>query len=207
MRVTEDMLHLYVLYACMHFTKHAPASQARTTSCVEQQVFFRADDCKRSLPGKGGLMGKNKYAQSWLECQATQADSWIPEGPDGGAPRLYKAQASVSDGSALAALLAPLSPQAREELKRRSRGTFQGPGNRSFFVVGDDSTLIVFAVTNLDDFQFADIAADVSSFQGAGKDLDFSSMAEMAGVELSYPTQLSHRAMPTPGGVKAAPSR
>ncbi|MDE2051273.1 MAG: hypothetical protein KGJ72_09660, partial [Gammaproteobacteria bacterium] len=66
----------------------------------------------------------------------------------------------------------------------------------------------VFAVTHLDDFQFADMAADFSSASegmAAGKDLDFETMAENAGIELSYHTKTSQRAGPPPGGVESGP--
>jgi hypothetical protein len=207
------MLHLYVLYACMHLIagKHAP--RPGKTQCVESRVFFHAEQCKRQLPKGGGLTQKTKYARSWLECQDTKAASWIPADPNDGASRLYEAEASASDERALAALLAPLSPQARATLepggfKRPFQRTFRGPGALSFFIVGTGASVVVYAVSNLDDFQFADIATDVSSASAAmsiEKDLDFPTIADNAGVELSYHTQNSQRAMPPPGGMEVAP--
>lgn len=207
------MLHLYVLYACVHLIggKHAPRSGE--TRCVESQVFFRADQCKRQLPNGGGRTKKSRRSQSWLECQETSADSWIPADANGPGNILYKAQASVSDASALAALLTPLSPQARAALessdfKRSFQTTFQGPGSLSFFIVGTGSSVIAFAVTHLDDFQFADMATDLSSATAAmtiEKDLDFATIAQDAGVELSYHTETSQRAGPPPGGMATEP--
>lgn len=208
------MLDLYVLYACVHIIGGKHAHQASKTQCVEGQVFFDISECKKELPKGGGLMEKSKHARSWLECKETRADSWIPADAAGRGTRLYKAEARVSDGNALAALLAPLSPQARatlgpDDLKRPFQRTFQGPGSLSFFIVGTGSSVIAFAVTHLDDFQFADMAADVSSASAdmtTEKNLDFATMAEDAGVELSYHTETSQRAMPPPGGVEAEPS-
>lgn len=204
---------LYVLYACLHVTaaKHAP--QPGKTRCVEAQTYFHLDECKRELAKGGALKGPAKHPQSWLQCQETRADSWIPADASDSGSRLYKAEASVSDAGELSALLAPLSPQARAslepgDLERAFQRAFQGPGSLSFFVVGTGSRLIVFAVTHLDDFQFADMAADVSSSSEGmttGKDLDVETMAEDAGVELSYHTETSQRAGPPPGGVASEP--
>jgi len=220
------MLHFYVLYACVHVMAgkhaHAPgkhADQTGKTQCVESRVFFAADDCKRQVPKKhGGLLQKTKQARSWFECQEVHADTWIPADPTDHVSRLYEAAARASDESALAALLSPLSPQARatlapSDLKSPFQRTFQssgGPGSLSFFLLGTGSSVVVFAVSNLDDFQFADLAADVSS-AGAemnadqSKDLDFPGMAEDAGVQLSYHTVISHRDMPPPGGMSPEP--
>jgi hypothetical protein len=205
------MLHLYVLYACVHFTRHNPAAQAHKTQCVEQQIFFHADECKKELPKGGRLTAKNRHTRSWYECQGTSGDSWIPGADDRGS-RMYKAEVFASDENALTALLAPLSPQARETLqpadfKHPFVRTFQGPGPWSFFVAGTGTAVTVFAVANLDDFQFADLAADFSSSSAAIKTeaLDFATMAEDAGVELSYHTEISHRAMPPPGGMETQP--
>jgi hypothetical protein len=204
---------LYVLYACVHFTgRHAP--QAGKTQCVESQIFFNAEQCKRELPKRADKPQKTEYGKSWLECDATKADSWIPADANGSGNRLYKAQASASDASALAALLAPLTPQARAtlepgDLKGRFERTFQGPGRLSFFIVGTGSSVIAYAVTNLDDFQFADMATDVSSSTAAmaseKEDLDISAIAEEAGVDLSYHTEMSRRALPPPGGMGSEP--
>lgn len=201
------MLHLYVLYACVHINAAKPAAATGTTRCVEGQIFFQADECKRALPKGGGLTAKSKQSRSWLECKQSAADSWIPgDAIDRGA-RLYKAQAGAGDGIALAALLAPLSAQARAMLgtadfEHAFARAFQGPGRLSFFVVGTGSRVTVFAVTNLDDFQFAGMAADVSSSSESPTDLDFETIAENAGVELSYHTEMSQRAMPPPGGME-----
>jgi hypothetical protein len=204
---------LYVLYACVHFTgKHAP--QAGKTQCVESGMFFNAKDCKRQLPKRPDKPHKSAAGKSWVECDTTKADSWIPPDAGGAGNRFYKAQASASDASALAALLAPLTPQARtqlgpDDLKGRFERTFQGPGRLSFFIVGTGSSVFGYAVTNLDDFQFADMATDVSSSAAAmattQEDLDFSSIAENAGVELSYHTEMSQLATPPPGGMRTAP--
>lgn len=207
------MLHLYVLYACLHVIagKHAP--QPGKTQCVESRVFFQAGQCKGRLPKGGGVIQKSKYARRWLECQESRADSWIPADPNDGVTRLYEAQASITDESALAALLAPLAPRARAALgsggfNRAFQRAFQGPGRLSFFVVGTGSSVIVFALSNLDDFQFADVAADVSSSTvptSTEDDFDFQTIAEDAGVQLSYHTEISQRAMPPPGGMEPAP--
>jgi hypothetical protein len=204
---------LYVLYACVHFTgKHAP--QAGKTQCVESGIFFQANECRKELPKRPDKPQKIEYGVSWLECDATKADSWIPAEASDAGNRLYKAQAGASDASALAALLAPLTPQARAalgpgDLKGRFERTFQGPGRLSFFIVGTGSSVIAYAVTNLDDFQFADMATDVSSSAAVmattKEDLDLSSIAEQAGVELSYHTEMSRRAKPPPGGMQAGP--
>lgn len=205
------MLHLYVLYACLHVNagKHAPPKTA-TTQCVEKQIFFAADDCKKELPKGGGLTAHSRHERSWLECRITPADSWIPAEANGGGSRLYVAQAGASDRSALAALLAPLSPEARATLqqadfKQTFARTFQGPGRLSFFIVGTGSSVLGFAVTNLDDFQFAQMAADVSSSSDpmtTEKDLDFDTIAEDAGVTLRRHTEKLQRDMPPPGNIE-----
>ena len=204
---------LYALYACMHFTsKHAP--QPGKTQCVESGIFFEAGECKKELPQRPDKPQKVQYGVSWLECDATKADSWIPADASDAGNRLYKAQAGASDASALAALLAPLTPEARAalgsgNLKGRFERTFQGPGSLSFFIVGTGSSVVAYAVTNLDDFQFADMATDVSSAAAAmassKEDLDLSTIAEDAGVDLSYRTEISRRAMPPPGGMRSEP--
>lgn len=201
------MLHLYVLYACVHLNAARHAAGAGTTRCVERQVFFHAEECRKALPKPGGLTAKTRKSRSWLECKATAADSWIAADAAGQGSRLYEAQAGAADADALAALLAPLSPQARARLrpvdfKHAFERAFQGPGRLSFFVVGTGSSVTVFAVTDLDDFQFAGMAADVSSASESPTDLDFAAIAEDAGVELSYPSEMSQRAMPPPGGVE-----
>jgi hypothetical protein len=204
---------LYVLYACVHFTgKHA--SQAGKTQCVESRTFFRAEECRKELPKRPDKPQKIKGAVTWLECDTTTADSWIPAEASDAGNRLYKAQAGASDAGALAALLAPLTPEARAtlgqgNLKGRFERTFQGPGGLSFFIVGTGSSVVAYAVTNLDDFQFTDMATDVSSSAAAmaatKEDLDLSTIAEDAGVELSYHTVMSRRAMPPPGGMGSGP--
>lgn len=204
---------LYVLYACVHLSVGKHARQPDKSRCVEAQVYFHADECKKELAKGSGLKKPAKHPQSWLECQETRADSWIPADANDPGTRLYKAEASLSDANELAALLVPLSAQARAalepgDLKRPFQRAFQGPGNLSFFVVGSGSRLIVFALTHLDDFQFADMAADVSSSSEettGGKDLDVETMAEDAGVELSYHTETLQRAGPPPGGVASEP--
>lgn len=180
------------------------------TRCEETQIFFRADACRRNLPVRGGLTGKSKYARSWLECQATEADSWVPARLGRRNIEVYKAQARIADSRALSDLLAPLSNRARSELGAAALAqplvaTDQGPGHLSFFLIGDGQTLVVFAVMNLSGFQFADIAADISSSQESNEGLDFESLAEFAGVNLSYPTRRSRRAMPPPGGLVTLP--
>jgi hypothetical protein len=207
------MLDLYVLYACVHLSagKHAP--QSGKTRCVEAQVYFDVDACKRELAKSEELKKPRKHPRSWLECQQTRAASWIPADADDPGSRSYKAEASASDPRELAALLAPLSPQARAtlasvDLGRPFQRGFQGPGNLSFFVVGTGSRLIAFAVTHLDDFQFADMATDVSSSgEGmAGEEApDMQAIAENAGIELSYHTEILQRATPPPGGVAVQP--
>ena len=207
------MLDLYVLYACMHIGAGKPYAKTGKTQCVESRVYFHADDCKRKVPKGGGLSKQNRYTWSWLECKETRADSWIAADANVPGSQLYKAEASVADANALAALLAPLSPQARatlapDHLKGAFQRAFRGPGNLSFFIVGTGSRVIAFALTHLDDFQFADMAADVSSSSEqmtTEKDLDFDTIAENAGVKLSYHTEMSQRAMPPPGGVEAEP--
>jgi hypothetical protein len=201
------MLHLYVLYACVHLNAARHASGPGTTRCVERQVFFHADECKRTLPKPGALTEKTRESRSWLECKATAADSWIAADATGPGNRLYEAHAGAADADALSALLAPLSAQARATLepagfKHAFGKAFRGPGTLSFFVVGSGSSVTVFAVTNLDDFQFADMAADVSSSGEFPTDLDFGTIAENAGVELSYHSETSQRIMPPSGGVE-----
>lgn len=207
------MLHLYVLYACLHLNagKHAP--KTGTTQCVEKQIFFRVDDCKANLPKGGGLTAHSRHERSWLECRMTPADSWIAAEANGGGSWLYEAQASTSDESSLAALLAPLSPDARATLRRADfkqafARTFQGPGRLSFFIVGTGSSVLAFAVTNLDDFQFAQMAADVSSSSDpmtTEKALDFDTIAEDAGVTLKHHAETLQRDMPPPGNVATGP--
>jgi len=205
------MLHLFVLYGCMHLTAHNPAPEAGRTRCVEAQVFFHAEQCKKELPKAGGLTEKSRHARSWFECDEITAESWIPTDAKGGANLAYKAEVGASDEAALAELLAPLGPQARaslrpDDFKGSFQKAFQGPGRWSFFIVGNGSTVTAFAVTNLDDFQFTDIATDVSSSATAATGgLDFETMAEDAGITLSYHTEFSRRAMPPPGGIKRAP--
>jgi hypothetical protein len=205
------MFHLFVLYGCMHLTAHNPASEAGRTRCVEAQVYFRADQCRKNLPKAGGLTEKSRHSRSWFECDESTAESWIPADAKGGANLAYKAEVGASDAQALTELLAPLAPQARatltpEELKSSFQKAFQGPGRWSFFIVGNGSTVTAFAVTNLDDFQFTDIATDVSSSATAATGgLDFETMAEDAGITLSYHTEFSRRAMPPPGGMLRAP--
>jgi hypothetical protein len=205
------MLHLYVLYACVHFTARKPLPQAGKTACTERQVFFSADPCRRALPKRGGLIERSKETRSWAECRETAADSWIPPEARARGSRLYQAAANVADANAMAALLAPLSAPARAalgagELRHPFQRAFQGPGNLSFFIVGDGSSVTAYAVTNLDDFQFAQMEADVSSSSAMpAEGLDFTTMAEDAGVELSYHTWMSRRAMPPPGGLETGP--
>ena len=208
------LLHLYVLYACLHLNAGRHAPKAGTTQCVEKQIFFRADDCKRELPKGGGLSAHSRHERSWLECKVSTADSWLPATEaNGGGSWLYEAQAGASDESALAALFAPLSPEARATLeqadfKQAFQRTFQGPGRLSFFVVGTGSSVSAFAVTSLDDFQFAQMAADVSSSSDpmtTAKDLDFDTIAEDAGVTLRHPTESSQRDMPPPGNIETGP--
>jgi hypothetical protein len=216
------MLALYVLFACVHFTAKNPAPRAGQTRCVEKRVFFDPAQCKRELPEGGGLTEKTRYERSWIECKETRADSWIPADADARASRLYQAQASASDANAMAALLAPLSTRARAALgpgdfKRHFQRAFRGPGRLSFFVVGTGASVIVFAVTNLDDFQFAQMSADVSSSSEGmtegvtggipeeKEELDFATIAENAGVKLGYHTQMSRRATPPPGGMETDP--
>ncbi|HEY1891246.1 MAG TPA: hypothetical protein VGG63_12605 [Steroidobacteraceae bacterium] len=206
------MLHLYVLYACVHFSgKHAP--QAGKTQCVESQVFFNVGQCRGQLPKGRHVTQKTEYGLSWRECDETKADSWIFGDASGSGNQSYRAIAATSDASALAALLAPLTPQARATLAPgdftgRFARSFQGPGRLSFFIIGTGASVLALAVTNLDDFQFADMATDVSSSMASmtgDEDLDFAAIAENAGVQLSYHTEMSQRAKPPPGGVQPAP--
>lgn len=207
------MLHLYVLYACVHFAADKHSAQAAKTRCDESEVFFQAAQCKTQLPKGDRPTKKSRYVWGWLECQDIRADSWLPADASNRGNQLYKAEASVSDENALAAVLAPLTAQARamlapSDLKRPFQRTFQGPRNLSFFIVGTGSSVTAFAVTNLDDFQFTDMATDVSSAAAAltvEKDLDFATIAEDAGVELSYPTKMLQRDKPPPGGMETEP--
>lgn len=207
------MLHLYVLYACLHLNAGRHASRTATTQCTERRTFFSADECRRELPKGGGLTAHSRHARSWLECKAAEGHAWIPGDADVSGSWLYEAQARASDENALAALLAPLSPQARAtlrpaDLKQPFQRTFQGPGRVSFFIVGNGSTVVVFAVTNLDDFQFAQMSADVSSLSdpmASATGLDFDTIAEDAGVTLSRHTEASQRSMPPPGGMETGP--
>jgi aspartate aminotransferase-like enzyme len=104
-----------------------------------------------------------------------------------------------------------LPPQARvtlpsSEFKRSFRGAFQAQNGLSFFLVGTGSTVIAFAVTNLTDSQFAQIAADAGAFSGSVDGLVLDSMAEDAGVELHYHTEVSQLVAPPPGDVESASS-
>lgn len=207
------MLHLFVLYACLHVDGDKHARKAGTTQCVAKETLFNLDDCKKGLPKGDGLISHTRHSRSWLECKETVADSWIPADAKGGGSRVYKAEAGASDQSALAALLAPLSAEARATLgsadfKSQFERSFQGPGDLSFFIVGTGTTVVAFAVTNVDEFQFAQMAADVSSSSDpmtTEKDLDFETIAEDAGVTLSHHTEMSQRAVPPPGGVESGP--
>ena len=206
------MLHFYALYACVHLSAGKPVAHAGETECIERQVFFREDQCVSELPKRGALTRRSKYSLSWLECRKMRAESWIPADANDGRSRLYQAQALASDPEALAAVLRPCPPEARaslgpEDFRRPLQRAFQGPGRLSFFIVGNGASVLVFAVTNLDDFQFTQIAADVSSFTAARSDevVDFKRMAEDAGVELSYHSEMSRRAEPPPRGIEAEP--
>jgi hypothetical protein len=207
------MLDLYVLYACVHLIAGKHSHGQSGTLCTEGQIFFHVDDCRMELPKKAdGVVEKNRHELSWLECRETRADSWLPAGDDQG-HRVYKVTASASDGRALAALLAPLSLQARAtfapgDFKRPFQRAFQGPGSWSFFIVGAGPSVIAFAVSNLDDFQFADLAADVSSSSADATNevgLDFASAAQDAGIALSYHREMSKRDVPPRGGIESAP--
>jgi hypothetical protein len=207
------MLDLYVLYACVHLIAGKHSHGQSGTLCTEGQIFFHVADCRRELPQKrDGVVEKNRHELSWLECRETRADSWLPAGDDQGY-RLYKVTASASDGRALAALLAPLSRQAREafapgDFKRPFQRAFQGPGSWSFFILGTGSSVTAFAVSNLDGFQFADLAVDVSSASADATNeagLDFASTAQDAGITLSYRREISKRDVPPPGGIESAP--
>ncbi|MFI4886698.1 MAG: hypothetical protein ACHQIF_14160 [Steroidobacterales bacterium] len=208
------MLDLYVLYACVHLIAGKHTRQRDEARCVEAQVYFHAEGCRQALARGGEPKKSGKHPQSWLECQETRAESWIAADATDSGSRVYKAEASVSDANELAALLAPLSPQARATLLAgdlkggRLQRAFQGPGDLSFFLVGTGSRLTIFAVTHLDDFQFADMATDLSSAtQGAAieNELDVETMAEEAGIGLSYHTEMVQRAGPPPGGVVSEP--
>jgi hypothetical protein len=207
----REMLHLYVLYACVHFTAHNPAPEAHRTRCVEAQEFLDPGECKKALPKGGALTEKSWHTRRWFECQDTRADSWVRAAANAGVNRAYELEVSAADGNALAALLAPLSSQARATfrpgaLARPFQRAFEGPGRWSFFIVGTGRRITAFAVSNLDDFQFTDMATDLSSSiaPGAKERFDFASIAEGAGIELSYGSETSTRAMPPPGGMAAA---
>lgn len=204
------MLHLYVLYACVYVNAGKSAPRAPPTHCVEQQIFLDPDQCRKELPKGGRLTERGRHERAWSECKDTQADSWIPPQENERGNRLYKLTVDASDARALATLLAPLAPEARRALapgdfKRPFEKAFQGPGALSFFIVGTGSRVIAFALTNLNDFQFTDVATDVSSSAATMKyrDLDFETIAEDAGIELSYHTETSSRDMPPPGGIEA----
>jgi hypothetical protein len=206
------MLHLYLLYACVYTNPGKHASKAATTRCVEQQVFLDVDHCKKKLPEGGKLTERGKHERRWSECKETTADAWVPPEANDRGDRLYKLQIDATDANALATLLAPLSPEARatlhpEDFKRSFQRAFQGPGSRSFFIVGNGSKVIAYALTGLNDFQFTDVATDVSSSAAAtpGDDLDFGSIAQSAGLELTYQTETLQRDMPPPGGVEVGP--
>src|SRR6185312_6895267 len=112
------MLQLYVLYTCLHLNGGRHAPRADSTRCVEKLIFFRADECRKELPKGGGLTAHSRHERSWVECRITKADSWIPATEaNGRGSWLYVAQAGASDEGALAALLAPLSPEARASLQ------------------------------------------------------------------------------------------
>lgn len=204
------MLQLFVLYACVHLRAHLPIPQAGLTRCVQSEVFFDVKQCKSELlkfrKADQVANHNNNYSRSWAECEETNAKSWIPTTATWSS-REYRAQADVSDADALADLLAPLSPQARltlksENFRHQFRGNFQGPGNLSFFLIGTGSRVIAYAITNLDDSQFAQIATAVSLYRGSGKNLCFDCMAEDAGVKTHYPVQRSRQPLPPPGGVE-----
>lgn len=204
------MLHLYVLYACVWAKPGKSASRAPTTHCVEQQIFLDPEQCKKELPKGGALTERGRHERAWSECMDTPADSWIPPPASHRGISVYKLTVDASDAKALASLLAPLSAEARrtltpDDFKRPFVKAFQGPGDLSFFIVGTGSRVIAFALTNLNDFQFTDVATDVSSSAAAMKygELDFETIAQGAGIELSYHTETSSRDMPPPGGIEA----
>jgi hypothetical protein len=182
------MTVIYALYSCMHFNKTMPAPQADTTQCMEAKVFFQSEQCRKEVPANDQVVDQNMYVRTWSECRERQSQSWIPQDDPDGVPRLYKAEARVSDQEAMTGLLSPLQPKVRSMIPTdgRLRGTFQGPGKMSFFVVGDGDRVIVFAVSNLNDSQFINIAAAVSNLKGAADNLDFEVAAEHAGVKLHY---------------------
>lgn len=204
------MLHLYVLYACVWTKAGKSASRAPTTHCVEQQIFLDPGQCKKELPQGGALTERGRHERAWSECMDTPAESWIPPPATRRGIQVYKLTVDASDANALATLLAPLSLEARQTLtpddfKRPFEKAFQGPDDLSFFIVGTGSRVIAFALTNLNDFQFTDVATDVSSSAATMKygDIDFETIAESAGIELSYHTETSSRDMPPPGGIEA----
>lgn len=206
------MLHFYALYACMHLSAGKPVLHAGETECIDRQVVFRADQCVSELPKRGPVVERSKYSLSWLECREMRAESWIPGDASDGRSRLYQAQVRASDTEALGAVLGPCSLEARaslrpEDFRHPLQRAFRGPGNLSFFIVGNGASVLVFAVTNLDDFQFTQIAADISSFAAARSDevVDFKRMAQDAGVELGYHSEMSRRDQPPPRGIEAAP--
>jgi len=186
------------------------APRAPATHCVEQQIFLDPEQCKKDLPKGGRLTEHSRHERAWSECKDTPADSWIPPKASHRGIRVYKLTVDASDAKAVDSLLAPLSPEARQTLtpddfKRPFEKAFQGPGDLSFFIVGTGSRVIAFALTNLNDFQFTDVATDVSSSAATMKygDLDFETIAEDAGIQLSYQTETSSRDMPPPGGMEA----
>jgi hypothetical protein len=185
---------IYALFTCVHFSKNMPTPEAGSTRCVEGKVFFRADQCKKGVPAKkGGVTGSNQYARGWVECRESQQESWLPVDEKDGVPRLYKAEAEVSDKEAMTALLAPLEPKVRVMIPAdgRLRGSFAGPEHMWFFVVGDGDKVIMFAVSNLNDSQAPSIAAAVGFMKGTEDNLDFEIAAEHAGVKLDYHTEVS----------------
>lgn len=204
------MLHLYVLYACVYVNAGKSAHRAPATHCVEQQIFLDPDRCKKELPKGGRLTERTRHERAWSECKDTQASSWISTHESDRGISVYKLTVDASDAKALDVLLAPLSPEARrtlvpDDFKRPFVKAFQGPGDLSFFIVGTGSRVIAFALTNLNDFQFTDVATDVSSSAATMKygDLDFETIAEDAGIELSHHTEMSSRDAPPPGGIEA----
>jgi hypothetical protein len=190
----KPKVEIYALFTCVRFSKNMPTPEAGSTRCVEGKVFFRADQCKKEIPAKkGGVTDSNQYARGWVECRESQQESWLPVDEKDGVPRLYKAEAEVFDTEAMTALLAPLEPKARNliQVDAPFRGSFMGPGNLSFFVVGDGKKVIVFAVSNLNNSQAPSLGAAVGFMKGTEDNLDFEIAAEHVGVKLDYHTEVS----------------
>jgi hypothetical protein len=186
------MTAIYAIFACSHLNKGVPVPEAGFTRCVEGKAFFQLQQCDKSL-GASREVIRNQYARSWTECRALQVDSWLPSDENNELVRLYKAEALVSDKKALVALLAPLKPEVGRLIQPNKPfgGTFEGPGNLTFFVQGDGKKAIVFAVTNLTGPQVRSLGGAAAAVDMLKDNLDFEIAAENIGIKFDYHLEIT----------------